>query len=79
MPVRKVCQTFFRDALASTHQYRQNALIDSTTALINGVTLSLTSIGCYLPGAARAIPREKLNLLFILLILIVFIFANLTL
>ncbi|POD97318.1 hypothetical protein BVY05_21910 [Pectobacterium odoriferum] len=45
MPVRKVSQTFFRDALASTHQYRQNALIDSTTALINGATLSLRGCG----------------------------------
>ncbi|ACT06861.1 transposase IS4 family protein [Dickeya chrysanthemi Ech1591] len=59
MPVRKVCQTFFRDALASTHQYRQNALIDSTTALINGATLSLTSIGRYLPGAARVKDKIK--------------------
>lgn len=32
MPARKVCQTFFRNALASTHQYRQNAIIDSAAA-----------------------------------------------
>ncbi|UYA62532.1 Mobile element protein [Pectobacterium sp. F1-1] len=59
MPVRKVCQTFFHNALASTHQYRQNALIDSTTALINGATLSLTSIGRHLPGAARVKDKIK--------------------
>ncbi len=44
MPARKVCQAFFRHALASTHQYRQNAIIDSTVALMHGVILSLTSI-----------------------------------
>ena len=44
MPARKVCQTFFRNALASTHQYRQNAIIDSAAALVGGTSLSLTSI-----------------------------------
>lgn len=51
MPARKVCQTFFRNALASTHQYRQNAIIDSAAALVRGASLSLTSIGRHLPGA----------------------------
>lgn len=59
MPARKVCQTFFRKALTSTHQYRQNALIDSTVALMNGATLSLTSIGRYLPGPARVKDKIK--------------------
>ncbi|NKI74238.1 IS4 family transposase [Dickeya sp. CFBP 2040] len=59
MPVRKVCQTFFRNALASTHQYRQHALIDSTAALISGATLSLTCIGRYLPGPARVKDKIK--------------------
>ncbi|EIQ34848.1 transposase for IS1330 [Shigella boydii 965-58] len=45
MPVHKVCQNFFRDALAPFHQYRQNALMDATVALINGASLTLTSIG----------------------------------
>nr|WP_052038094.1 hypothetical protein [Pectobacterium odoriferum] len=58
MPVRKVCH-FFLNALASTHQYRQHALIDSTTALINGATLSLTRIGRYLPGPARVKDKIK--------------------
>ncbi|WCG83322.1 IS4 family transposase [Pectobacterium sp. A5351] len=59
MPARKVCQTFFRHALASTHQYRQNAIIDSTVALMNGATLSLTSIGRHLPGTARVKDKIK--------------------
>ncbi|GKW01190.1 hypothetical protein PEC301877_00050 [Pectobacterium carotovorum subsp. carotovorum] len=59
MLARKICQTFFRNALASTHQYRQHALIDSTTALINGATLSLIRIGRYLPGPARVKDKIK--------------------
>ena len=35
------------------HKYRQNALPDATTALINGATLSLTSIGRYMSGGAQ--------------------------
>lgn len=53
MPVRKVCQNFFRDALAPFHQYRQNALMDGTVALINGASLTLTSIGRFLLGSAQ--------------------------
>ncbi|EJN4451241.1 IS4 family transposase, partial [Escherichia coli] len=53
MPVHKVCQNFFRDTLAPFHQYRQNALMDATVALINGASLTLISIGRYLPGLAR--------------------------
>ncbi|EDY0805022.1 type VI secretion system baseplate subunit TssG, partial [Salmonella enterica subsp. arizonae serovar 62:z4,z23:-] len=36
MPARQVCQSFFRDALAPLHKYRQNALLDATIALIYG-------------------------------------------
>ncbi len=50
MPVRKVCHNLFKDALAPFHKYRQNALIDATMALINGASLTLTSIGRFLPG-----------------------------
>ncbi len=53
MPAYQVCQNFFRDALAPFHKYRQNTLLDATLALINGASLTLTSIGRYLPGAAR--------------------------
>lgn len=45
---------FFRGALASFHQYRQNALLDATVALTCGASLTLTSIGRYLPGSAQA-------------------------
>lgn len=53
MPAYQVCQSFFRDALAPFHKYRQHALLDATLALINGASLTLTSIGRYLPGAAQ--------------------------
>lgn len=61
MPVRRVCQTFFRDVLASTHQYRQSALIDATTALIKGASLTLTSMGLgrHLPGPAQVKNKIK--------------------
>jgi len=53
IPARQVCQNFFHDALAPLHKYRQNALLDATIALINGASLTLTSIGRYLPGPAQ--------------------------
>lgn len=59
MPVRKVCQNFFRDALAPFHQYRQNALLDPTIALINGASLTLTGIGRFLPGTAQVKNKIK--------------------
>lgn len=59
MPARQVCQNFFYDALAPFHKYRQNALLDATIALINGASLTLTSIGRYLPGLARVKNKIK--------------------
>ena len=59
MPTRQVCQKFFRSTLARFHQYRQNALLDSTTALIRGASLTLTSIGRYLPGSAQVKNKIK--------------------
>ncbi|KAF1366222.1 IS4 family transposase [Yokenella regensburgei] len=59
MPARQVCQHFFRDALAPFHKYRQNALLDATVALINGASLTLTSIGRHLPGAAQVKNKIK--------------------
>jgi hypothetical protein len=59
MPARQVCQNFFRDSLAPFHKYRQNALLDATMALINGASLTLTSIGRYLPGAAQVKNKIK--------------------
>ncbi|OSK32324.1 hypothetical protein EAMG_05099 [Escherichia coli M056] len=59
MPVRKVCQRFFRDVFASLHKYRQSALFDATAALINGASLTLTSIGRFLPGRAQVKNKIK--------------------
>ncbi|MBX9477114.1 IS4 family transposase [Yersinia enterocolitica] len=59
MPARKVCQNFFRGALAPFHQYRQNALIDATVALTRGASLTLTSIGRHLPGTAQVKHKIK--------------------
>ena len=59
MPVRTVCQKFFRGALAPFHQYRQNALLDATVALTRGASLTLTSIGRYLPGGAQVKHKIK--------------------
>lgn len=59
MPARKVCQNFFRNTLAPFHKYRQNGLIDATTALINGASLTLTSIGRFLPGSAQVKNKIK--------------------
>lgn len=59
MPARKLCQNFFRNALAPFHKYRQNGLIDATVALINGASLTLTSIGRFLPGQAQVKNKIK--------------------
>jgi len=59
MPARQVCQNFFRDALAPFHKYRQNALLDATIALMNGASLTLTSIGRHLPGMAQVKNKIK--------------------
>lgn len=59
MPARQLCQNFFRGALAPCHKYRLNALLDATVALINGASLTLTSIGRFLPGAAQVKNKIK--------------------
>ncbi|EKI4847557.1 IS4 family transposase [Salmonella enterica] len=59
MSARQVCQNFFCGALAPFHKYRQNALLDATIALINGASLTLTSIGRYLPGTAQVKNKIK--------------------
>jgi len=59
MPARRLCQDFFRDALGTFHKYRQNALMDATTALVTGATLTLTSIGRFLPGGAQVKNKIK--------------------
>lgn len=59
MPARQVCQNFFQNTLAPFHKYRQNALIDATVALMNGASLTLTSIGRFLPGQAQVKNKIK--------------------
>ena len=59
MPAYQVCQKFFRDALSPFHKYRQNVLLDASVALINGASLTLTSIGRYLPGTAQVKNKIK--------------------
>lgn len=59
MPAYRVCQNFFRDALSPFHKYRQNALLDATVALTRGASLTLTSIGRYLPGPAQVKNKIK--------------------
>ncbi|ECG8572655.1 IS4 family transposase [Salmonella enterica subsp. diarizonae] len=59
MPARKVCQNFFKDALSSFHQYRQNALTDATAAITSGAALTLSSIGRFLPGSGQVKNKIK--------------------
>ncbi|HGY4714613.1 MULTISPECIES: IS4 family transposase [Klebsiella] len=59
MSVSQVCHKFFSQSLNSIHQYRKNALLDMTVALTRGASLSLTSIGRYLPGPARVKHKIK--------------------
>ncbi|MDK9358855.1 IS4 family transposase [Lelliottia sp. V106_10] len=59
MPVRSLCQKFFRDVLRPFHQYRRDALLDATAALSRGASLTLTSIGRYLPGNAQVKHKIK--------------------
>lgn len=59
MSAHQVCQNFFCGALAPFHKYRQNSLLDATIALINGASLTLTSIGRYLPGTAQVKNKIK--------------------
>jgi hypothetical protein len=59
MPACQICQKFFRDSLMPLHKYRQNAPFAATTAIVNGASLSLTSIGQFMPGCAQV--KNKIN------------------
>jgi len=59
MPARSLCQKFFQNTLAPLHAYRQKALVDAPSAVINGANLTLTSIGRYLPGKAHVKHKIK--------------------
>lgn len=59
MPARSLCQKFFKNILSPLHRYRQNALIDATSAVINGSSLTLTSIGRHLRGSTSVKHKIK--------------------
>lgn len=59
MPASAFCHKFLRESLASTHQYRRNALTDMTISLTRGASLNLTSIGRSLAGDARVKHKIK--------------------
>ncbi|EJA0166498.1 IS4 family transposase [Salmonella enterica] len=59
MPVRQLCQRFFSDILSPLHFYRRKALLDATSAVISGASLTLTSIGRHLPGMASVKHKIK--------------------
>lgn len=46
IPARLVCQKFFKNILDLLHLYRQNALLDATSAIANPLNIKLSvSIG----------------------------------
>lgn len=55
----KYARVFSQCLSAPFHKYRQNALIDATVALMNGASLTLTSIGHFLPGKAQVKNKIK--------------------
>lgn len=59
MPARVLCQKFFKSVLEPLHLYRQKSLIDATSAVINGASLTLTSIGRHLTGTASVKNKIK--------------------
>ncbi len=59
MPARSLCQKFFKNILEPLHLYRQRSLIDATSAVINGASLTLTSIGRHLGGTASVKNKIK--------------------
>ncbi|STH72450.1 transposase [Escherichia coli] len=50
---------FLNNILAPLHLYRQKSLIDATNAVINGASLTLTSIGRHLTGTASVKNKIK--------------------
>ncbi|STD43779.1 transposase [Escherichia coli] len=59
MPARSLCQNFLNNILAPLHLYRQKSLIDATNAVINGASLTLTSIGRHLTSTASVKNKIK--------------------
>lgn len=59
MPACSLCRKFLKNILEPLHLYRQNSLIDATSAVINGSSLTLTSIGRHLTGTASVKNKIK--------------------
>lgn len=59
MSARSLCRKFLKNILEHLHIYRQKALIDATSAVINGASLTLTSIGRHLTGTASVKNKIK--------------------
>lgn len=59
MLAHQVCQKCSRDSLLPLHKYRQNARLDATAAIFKGASLSLTSIGRFMPGGAQVKNKIK--------------------
>lgn len=59
MPARSLCQNSLNNILAPLHLYRQKSLIDATNAVINGASLTLTSIGHHLTGTSSVKNKIK--------------------
>lgn len=59
MPAAQVCQKFLQKSLSYIHAYRRDALISMSMTLVRGASLTLTSIGRYLPGTAKVKHKIK--------------------
>ena len=59
MSARSLGRNFFKNILEPLHLYRQKALIEATSAVINGASLTLTSIGRHLTGTASVKNKIK--------------------
>lgn len=59
MPARSLCRKFLKNILEPLHLYRQNSLIEATSAVINVSSLTLTSIGRHLTGTASVKNKIK--------------------
>lgn len=59
MPAAQVCQKFLQKSLSHIHAYRRDALISMSMTLVRGASLTLTSIGRYLPGTAKVKHKIK--------------------
>lgn len=59
MSVRSLRQNFLNNILAPLHLYRQKITDDATHAVINGASLTLSSIGRHLTGTASVNNKIK--------------------